>query len=404
MYFEKEQIWSFDGKGELLITIMSSLAQEEARSISENVTWGQRKRFADGKVSLPYKQFLGYEKGEDGLPAINEEQAEIVRLIYKMFIEGKTPSAIGKHLMANNIPSPAGKKNWQTAVVRSILTNEKYKGEAILQKQFTTDFLTKTRKKNEGEIPQYHVENSHPAIISPDDFDTVQAEIERRTALGRPMTCSSPFSARLVCGCCGGFFGRKTWGSYKSDKTYKRYIWRCNRKYEAKTGCDNSHIKEDEIKAKFIEVWNSLSENREALLADCQSARKLLCDCTELDAVVKELQREIEVVTELIRKAIYENARTEQDQAEWNARNNGYLEKQATAHARLAELQEEIQRRQNTSNLLGRFIRNMKNSPLTLSGFDEKLWSMTIDSVTVHRDRRLVFCFRDGTEVESRLD
>ena len=214
VYFEKEQIWSFDGKGELLITIMSSLAQEEARSISENVTWGQRKRFADGKVSLPYAQFLGYEKGEDGLPSINEEQAEIVRLIYKMFIEGKTPSAIGKHLMANGIPSPAGKKNWQTAVVRSILTNEKYKGEAILQKQFTTNFLTKTRKKNEGEIPQYHVENSHPAIISPDDFDTVQAEIERRTALGRPMTCSSPFSARLVCGDCGGYFGRKTWGSY----------------------------------------------------------------------------------------------------------------------------------------------------------------------------------------------
>jgi len=140
------------------------------------------------------------------------------------------------------------------------------------------------------------------------------------------------------------------------------------------------------------------------MIADCQSARKLLCDCSELNAEATELQREIEVVTELIRKAIYENARTEQDQAEWNARNDGYLEKQRACHARLTELQEEIQRRQNTSNLLGRFIRNMKNSPTTLTKFDEKLWSMTIDSVTLHRGRRLVFRFRDGTEVESKMD
>ena len=146
---------------------MSSLAQEESRSISENVTWGQRKRFSDGKVSLPYKQFLGYEKGPDDLPQIVEEQAEIVRRIYSMFMFGKTTSAIAKQLTREGIPTPAGKKTWQASPIESILTNEKYKGSALLQKSFTVDFLTKTMKRNEGEVPQYYIEHSHPAIIDP---------------------------------------------------------------------------------------------------------------------------------------------------------------------------------------------------------------------------------------------
>lgn len=111
VYFEKENIYTLDSKGELLITIMSSLAQEESRSISENVTWGQRKRFADGKVNLPYKHFLGYEKGEDGVPKLVEKEAKIVRLIYRLFLEGKSASAIAHYLTKEEIPTPGGKSN-----------------------------------------------------------------------------------------------------------------------------------------------------------------------------------------------------------------------------------------------------------------------------------------------------
>ena len=158
VYFEKENIYTFDGKGELLLTIMSSLAQEESRSISENVTWGQRKRFADGKVNLPYKQFLGYRKGADGFPEIVPEEAVIVRRIYSRFMEGLTPCAIANELTADGILTPAKKQTWQTSTVESILHNEKYKGAALLQKCFTVDFLTKKKKQNEGEVPQYYVE------------------------------------------------------------------------------------------------------------------------------------------------------------------------------------------------------------------------------------------------------
>lgn len=153
-FFEKENIWTFDSKGELLITIMSSLAQEESRSISENVTWGQRKRFADGKVSLPYAHFLGYRKGADGLPEIVPEEAETVRYIYQRFIDGLTPYKIANELTAQGIPTPCGKEKWSASTVKSILTNEKYKGDALLQKKFTVDFLTKKQQINEGQVPQ----------------------------------------------------------------------------------------------------------------------------------------------------------------------------------------------------------------------------------------------------------
>ena len=154
VYFEKENIYTLDSKGELFITIMSSLAQEKSRSISENVTWGQRKRMADGKVTMPYGRFLGYRKGEDGFPEIVPEEAEVVKLIYKSFMEGMYYYKIARMLMKREIPAPAGGEKWHIRTVESILTNEKYKGSALLQKKFTVDFLTKKQKVNEGEVPQ----------------------------------------------------------------------------------------------------------------------------------------------------------------------------------------------------------------------------------------------------------
>lgn len=134
VYFEKENIYTLDSKGELLISILSSLAQEESRSISSNVTWGQRKRFADGKVSLPYKQFLGYEKGADGIPKIVESEAKIVRIVYRLFLEGKIPSGIATYMTNAGILTGSGKKQWQPTTVGNMLKNEKYKGMLFCRK------------------------------------------------------------------------------------------------------------------------------------------------------------------------------------------------------------------------------------------------------------------------------
>ena len=246
VYFEKEGIYTLDGKGELLITIMSSLAQEESRSISENTTWGRRKRMADGQFSLGFSQFLGYDQGM----VINEEEAKVVRLIYSSFMDGMTPIGICHMLEEKGIETPGKKKKWNKKTVESILTNEKYKGDALLQKTFVVDFLTKKSKKNEGEIPQYYVKNSHPPIIPPEEFDRVQEEIARRKSLGGQYSACTVFGCKIVCGDCGGRYGRKVW------KSGNRVIWRCNRKYDF--NCKTPMIDEHIIKELFMQAYNKI--------------------------------------------------------------------------------------------------------------------------------------------------
>lgn len=150
VYFEKDGLWTFDPNAELTIAILSSIAQEESRNLSQNMTWGQRKRFADGKVSMPYKRFLGYDKGEDGQPVINPEQAELVRRIYRMCVDGMTPTSIARQLTAEGIPTPGGKKVWQAAVAQSILTNEKYEGRCASPEKVHRRFPHQATKGQRG--------------------------------------------------------------------------------------------------------------------------------------------------------------------------------------------------------------------------------------------------------------
>lgn len=224
VYFEKEHIHTLDAAGEFLITLMSSLAQEESRSISENVTWGQRKRFSDGKYSAPYSRFLGYDRGKDGYPAVNKKEAQIVKLIYRLWLLGESDGAICGYLEWHQIPAPGGQEQWSGTTIMSILTNEKYKGDELLQKSFTVDFLNKRKKKNEGEVTQYYVEDGHEAIVSSAVFEMVQNEIHRRAALCRRYSCTSPLSARIICGVCGAFYGAKT--AHTHGK-YEYEFWRC---------------------------------------------------------------------------------------------------------------------------------------------------------------------------------
>ena len=179
------------------MTILSSLAQEESRNISENVKWGKRKSFADGKVCVPFTHLLGYERGADGNLAINDEEAEIVRLIYKLFMSGLSYQAIANELTKRQIKTPGGKDSWCPTTVKSILTSEKMKGDALLQKTYIEDFLTKKQVKNRGQIPQYYVTGNHEAIISPETFDLVQTEIARRRKGRGKYSGVSIFSNRI---------------------------------------------------------------------------------------------------------------------------------------------------------------------------------------------------------------
>ena len=345
---------------------------------------------------MPYKQFLGYEKGEDGHPQIVKSEAEIVRTIYSLFIEGKTPSSIARHLINHGIPTPGGKKIWQPCTVKSIITNEKYRGDAVLQKSFTVDFLTKKKKVNEGEVPQYYVENSHAAIIDPQEFDAAQAEMERRKKLGRPSACNSPLSTKLVCGDCGGFYGAKVWGS---NTKYRKVIWRCNNKYKRDEKCSTPHVTEEEIRQKFLTAFNSVLAYRSELIASCRLAQKALCDFTALDAEIAALDQEIEVLIALVRGVILTAAGASSTKEGVPSQIGPYVRKHDDAIKRKKELEGLRLEKQNRKTLLDSFIRNIEASEECLGAFDERLWAAVTDRVTVMQNGALVFRFKDGTDI-----
>ena len=400
VYFEKENIWTLDSKGELLITIMSSLAQEESRSISENVTWGQRKRFADGKVSIPYGQFLGYRKGKDGLPEIVSEQAEIVRSIYRMCIEGMSTNAIAKHLSQQGIPTPAGKQVWQRATVESILRNEKYKGAALLQKKFTVDFLQKKMKVNEGEVPQYYVEHSHEAIIDPEEWEKVQLELARRKNGTRRTQCNSPFAGKIICGDCGEVFGSKVW---HSNSKYRRTIWRCNAKYENGDPCSTPHLYEDDLKQHFVAALSQTLTDRTTLLEDGRLILKELLDIAALDVDSNRTLQEMDVVAGMIQQMINENASKAADQATYAERYNSLVDRYEKLQAEYDSLQQQKERRQIQAEAIGKCLDALEELDLLDITFTDALWNTVVDHVTVYADGRLVFHFKNGLDAEVKI-
>ena len=397
VYFEKENIYTLDSKGELLITIMSSLAQEESRSISENVTWGQRKRFADGKVSVAYSHFLGYTKGEEGTLQIVEEEAVIVQRIYALFMEGKTPGAIARLLTSDGMLTPAGKTQWRASTIESILKNEKYRGSALLQKKFTVDFLSKKMKPNEGEVPQYYIEQSHEPIIDPVEFDLVQAEFACRKAIGRSYSSNGVFASKIVCGDCGGYFGAKVWHS--TDK-YRRTIWQCNSKFKNGERCRTPHFDEETIKARYIAAFNKLIESRATLLDDCRLMQTVLTDFSAINVEISELYQEMDVVAELIRKSVEQNSQSAQRQEEYIARYNTLAKRYDVAKTKAEALQRKRAERMAQADAMGGFMFELSERDNPLAEFDDKLWIATVEKATAFHDGRLVFTFKNGLDME----
>ena len=396
-YFEKENIWTFDSKGEILISIMSSLAQEESRSISENCTWGWRKRCADGKVTVPFGRFLGYDRGEDGNLVINEEQAKIVRRIYGLFLQGYSPYKIAKTLTEEGIPTPGGKEKWGGAVIRSILGNEKYRGDARLQKVYTTDFLTKKKKKNDGEVPQYYVEGNHEAIVPPEIYEKAQVLLQARRKGTSRISSSGIFSSKIKCGDCGSWYGSKVWHS--TDK-YRRVIWQCNHKFDGGKKCGTPHFDEEKIKEMFVKAQNKLVKDKAAIIADFEEIKDTAFSTDDLMAEVGRLQGEMNAVTELLQKCIDTNARVAQDQKEYAKRYDTLVERFDKAKAQLDEVQATIAQKQARRQMMEHFVEELKKLPELVTTFDEAAWYGMVEFMTIYNKDDARVTFKNGMEVK----
>ncbi|MGF3076775.1 recombinase family protein [Facklamia sp. P12955] len=394
VFFEKENIWTFDSKGELLITIMSSLAQEESRSISENCTWGQRKRFADGKVTVPFERFLGYDRGEDGNLVVNPEQAKVVKKIYRLFLQGYSPFGIAKELTGEGILTPGGKKKWSARTVTAILSNEKYKGDALLQKSFTVDFLTKEKKKNEGETPQYYVTGNHEAIIPPSTFDRVQRLLEQRKAGKNRISSVSIYSSKIICGDCGSWYGSKTW---HSTSKYRQKIWQCNHKFEEK--CTTPHLTEEEIQKLFLEAVNKLVENKKEIISNHKEMANIIFDTSTLEEEKLELEEELNIVAEQVNECINENARKVQNQEAYELSYTSLVNRFNASNARLEEVKQIIIEKQSKRDEVEDFIKELEKQELQTT-FDKNVWLSMVNYLTVHHNGKIEFTFLDGSQVE----
>ena len=395
IYFEKENIWTLDAKGELLITIMSSLAQEESRSISENTTWGKRKSFADGKASVSFSTFLGYDRGPNGEFVINEEQAVTVRYIYKRCLEGLSAYQIAKELTEKGVKTPAGKDRWYTSSVLSILKNEKYKGDALLQKCFTKDFLTHKRVTNNGEVPQYYVEGHHEGIVTAEQYEQVQAELRRRKEMGR-YSGVGVFSSKIKCGECGSWYGAKVWHS--NDK-YRRTVYRCNHKYGKSYKCKTPHITETEVKKLFVRAVNKLVAEKSEIIANTKEMMKVVCNTEILEKELDHTIAELNIIAEQMQAAISQNSRIALDQDEYEQRYSQLTARYNSIKPRYDELSEQLERKKAQKKLFKGFIRMLQKQDSVVKEFDEGLWSGLVQEVVVHASNDIRFLFKNGFEV-----
>ena len=283
--------------------------------------------------------------------------------------------------------------------IESILTNEKYKGDAILQKTYCTDYIQKTFVENDGsEIPKYYAQNSHPAIISAEVFDLVQMELEWRKSLNGSYSGKSCFASRVVCGDCGAFYGSKVW---HSTDIYRRVIWRCNEKYIGEKKCTTPYVTQEELEKAFVSVMQRVLQEKDAITAACQ--KKLVeLDTAELGAEVARLENEASSIAECLRKLVEENARVQRDQKEYQREYDRRVVEYDRINAQIQTIEDRNRDKGKRRRKLEIFLGFLKKVEVCEAS-EPYTFVTLVENVVVERDGRLQFYFRNGMQYEYQL-
>ncbi|MBU5439798.1 recombinase family protein [Tissierella sp. MSJ-40] len=399
IYFEKENISTLSEKSEMLLTILSSLAQGESETISSNNKWGIKKRFEDGtfKLSIPA---YGYTKNKNGELIINKEEAKIVRRIFAEYINGKGPYVIARGLNEDNIPTKRTAEEWQESVVKVILQNPIYEGDLLLQKTYTTEVLPFERKVNKGEMPQYFIENNHEPIITREEGQMVREIYEyRRKQMGIDDSGKYQnryeFSSRIICGECGSIFRRQ---KIYIGKPYEKIQWCCIQHIRDISKCSMKAIREDIIKEAFLTMWNKLVSNYKNILIPLLESLKGLRTNEEQEEEIKDLNNKIMELTEqshilsrvvskgYIDSAIFierQNALTVEIEATKKRRNqlldNNGFEKEIEGTLRLLDL--------------------IKYSSEVMEEYDENIFIHTVEKIIIGKDYEVTFKLINNLEL-----
>ena len=410
--FEKENVNTLYMDNEMILTFMMSQAQEESASMSKIIRWGQVRRFEKGKVSYHYDSFLGYKKGADGEPEIDEEQAAVVRRIFARYLMGHSTYRISKDLMADGIETARGNSVWSSNAVRAILQNEKYMGDALLQKTYCSDFFTHQRRMNNGELPKYYVHDCHPAIIDRATFQKAQEEMARRASLrktsSRTKTELGKFSGKyaftelLVCGECGSPYRRVLW----MPNGKRRYVWRCiNRLEHGKRICKGSPtLEEPELQTAVTAAMNEMFHQREArrITMDCVAQALASAEGQELSLPVAKarLQAIEERQNELLALVL--------DASESCTDYDKELMRLVDAKTALTATIEELDQMNATDSEISKRVDVIaaatEQEDGALDSFNDSVARQLISCIRVVSRDQLVIRFKDGSEVQQAIE
>ena len=409
--FEKENINTLTMTSEFMIALYGSFAQAESESISKNVSWGKEKAYREGKVQFQYKHLLGYKKGADGKPEIIPEEAETVKLIYTMFLDGHSMKNIALILHVKGIHTKTGSTEWRTNTITRILQNEKYVGDALLQKTFTSDCITHKVVKNHGERPMYLVTNHHDPIIDRDTYNRVQQELARRNSKrkisDKTVTEQGKYSSKyalselLICGHCGTPYRRTTWAA----RGKKQIVWRCLSRLEhGKKYCpDSPTIKEEQLHRGILRAINNYYSCRNDIVRilkanigsvlECQGQEEIL----SVEKRLKEIDQARTDLVNLIASGGCDEGKLDSEFAKLYAEEQGLSE-------RLTMLKSQNKTSEETQAKLDKIMDMIEHEKFELETFDNVLIRKLIECVKILSKTEILVIFKGGYEVRTEIE
>jgi len=411
--FEKENINTLEADSEILITMLGAFAQAESESMSANIVWGKRQAMRDGKVTLQYRRLYGYRKGADGNPEIIPEQAEVVRRIYDQYLAGASLRQIKTSLEADNIPQPEYSAEWTLDVIKGILTSEKYRGDALMQKTFIKDCISKKVVRNNGQLPMYLAQNNHPAIIDRHIHDAVQAEMARRNAgrspskknasTGRTSYASRyALSERLVCGECGTLYRRCVW--VKRGK--RRVVWRCVSRLDYGTKyCHNSPtLDEEPLQRAILAAINEVMDNRDELAHEIASTMELeLAPIPGKTISLADIQRGINDLEGHF-NSLLEQAAEQIGSQDYMAQFQKITNDIAALKAQRSRIEEQRKSSATAVRQLDRAVSLLKTASPDLIEWNESFIRQLVDTVKVLSENTIVVYLRGGIEIQRSIE
>jgi len=407
VYFETENIDTLGSTGELLLTILSGLAQDSSRNQSDVTKWGILRQFENGRVLVNTTRFLGYDKNKDGELIINEAEAEIVRRVFSEYLEGKSYNGIAKSLMQDGIKTVTGNIKWWDSTINGMLENEKYYGDALLQKTITVDFLKHKRVDNKGQAEKYMIEGNHPPIINKEIFDRVQAEKQRRASKynnveGDRQKYSNkyPFSGKVFCGDCGNVYRRRQWNSTNPSM---KFVWQCKTYIQkGKEACTAKAVDEKVLEDVFINVFNKVYEDKDGFIKTVTDNIQRVLSGRRSPVEVEELDKKIEELKDNLKRLIRLQVKNNIDSDVYNEEYYEIAKELEELRDKRAEFDIENSLKENYKERMNEIIQTIRCRQETMTEFDESIFNALVEKIDVISPTHFVFELKNGVRVEER--